>query len=281
MKIQAIKVKCSWPVYKATDDDGRDYFVKISSPELIKEARELLAEAGESEFLPKIVDLEIPEFAGKNYICLEWVDAKHIEPEDMTDSEADSLVDGYLRFSKTLAKITRITEREAAEKTDYFYERVADYAKSHPVVSRVMKDLVEIPESERSYSNHTEVHIHGDFHSLNYGFRDGRLAAIFDPDKMTKGLRCEDVAYAFSERCRRSSLAPAKRKRLESLLMRCISRSPWPKEEWIIAMNRFRLRIAAHRIAKHPDSPFTAFDIARRDKNLRKLSAMISGGRVR
>ena len=48
-------------------------------------------------------------------------------------------------------------------------------------------------------------------------------------------------------------------------------------DEWRIAVNHARLRIAARRLANHPDSVFIAFDIRRRDAPLLHLLESLSG----
>jgi aminoglycoside phosphotransferase (APT) family kinase protein len=280
IKLEPIKVRCAWPVYKATTDEGKVVFVKVTTPEALKKTFRCLSAAGRCRFLPKIVPLEIPELSGKEYLCLEWIDAKYINAEDMTDAQADSLLTGYLQFSDAIAQIKDVPARKEEEKTEFFYAQIMQYAKHHPVAAMFIRDLIDIPEDLRSCSNRKLVCIHGDFQPLNYGFCGEEFSAVFDFESITYALACEDIAYAFTERARRSSLSDRKRKRLCELFVRCMHNSPWPEEEWMIAINRSRLRIAAHRIAKHPNSPFTAIDVAHRDKYLRKFQNAV-GGRLR
>ena len=168
-----------------------------------------------------------------------------------------------------------ISPPPAEETCERLYADVAGYAKRHPLVGCLVAPLVGIPETERTYGGRATVTIHGDLQPKNYGFRGDSLAAVFDIDGITKGLACEDLAYAFTERCRRAELTDAKRRRLADLFLRLVRNSPWPKDEWRIAVNRDRLRIAARRVASHPHSPLTAFDIARRDRPLRWLAEML------
>lgn len=276
IKLDPVKVKCSWPVYKATTDDGKVLFVKVATPESIKATSQFLAAVRDCEFLPKIVSLDIPELSGKDYICTEWIDVKHVNAEDMTDAQADSLIDGYLQFSDAISDVEGVVERREKESVEFFHAQLVQYGKRHPIVARFIRPLIEIPENQRSYSGCRLVCIHGDFHSLNYGFSGDEFSAVFDTESVVLALACEDISYAFTERLRRSCLGARKRRRLYELFMRCMQRSPWPKEEWLIAINRSRLRIAAHRVAKHPNSALTAIDIAHRDKYLRKLQIMVS-----
>ena len=268
--MEALRISCTWPVYRASGPGGRALFVKVAPRDRIERTKAFLSVAGDCPFLPKVVPFEIPELAGKDYICLEWMDADRVNAEDMTDAQADSLLAGYLELSSAMARATSgmVVPPPAEETCERLYADVAGYARRHPLVGRLLAPLVGIPEPERTYGGRATVTIHGDLQPKNYGFRGDSLAAVFDVDGLTKGLACEDLAYAFTERCRRAELSAAKRRRLADLFLRLVRSSPWPKGEWLFAVNRDRLRIAARRVASHPVSPITAFDIARRDRPL-------------
>ena len=165
----------------------------------------------------------------------------------------------------------------ADDSPDGEYGILRHYAERHPLTRRLLNPLLSIPEADRSYGSHPLVTIHGDLQPKNYGFDGDSLAAVYDTDDLTKGLACEDACYAFTERMRRSELSAAERRRLADLLLRMIALSPWPKDEWLIAVNHSRLRIAARRLEKHPDTVFVAFDIARRDKSLCTLVEALKG----
>ena len=270
--LEPIRIGCTWPVYRATAPDGRALFVKLAPRDRIERTKAFLSLAADCPILPKVVPFDIPELAGRDYICLEWMEAERVNAEDMSDAQADSLLAGYLELSSVMARATDVMQPPAEETCERLYADVAGYAKRHPVVGRLMCHLVDIPEAERTYGGRATATIHGDLQPKNYGFLGDGLAAVFDVDGLTRGLACEDLAYAFTERCRRAELTTAKRRRLTELFLRLVRNSPWPRGEWLFAVNRDRLRIAARRVASHPHSPLTAFDIARRDRPLRRLA---------
>lgn len=274
-RLEPMRAGCTWPVYRAAAPDGRSVFVKVAPRDRVERTKAFLKVAADCPLLPKVVDFDIPELAGRDYVCLEWMDAGRVNAEDMTDAQADSLLAGYLGLSSVMARATDVMPPPAEETCERLYADVAGYAKRHPIVGRLVAPLVGIPEAERTYGGRATVTIHGDLQPKNYGFRGDSLAAVFDIDGITRGLACEDLAYAFTERCRRAELTDAKRRRLADLFLRLVRNSPWPKDEWRIAVNRDRLRIAARRVASHPHSPLTAFDIARRDRPLRWLAEML------
>ena len=181
------------------------------------------------------------------------------------------LSDVLFRYTGPVAPIA------AEDSPDGEYEILQRYAERHSVAGRLLKPILSIPETERSYGNHPLVTVHGDLQPKNYGFDGDRFAAVYDTDDLTKGLACEDACYAFTERMRRSELTTSERRRMTDLFLRLVVHLPWPRDEWLIAVNHSRLRIAARRLEKHPDSIFVAFDIARRDKPLRALAEALKG----
>ena len=237
-----MRAGCTWPVYRAAAPDGRPVFVKVAPRDRVERTKAFLKVAADCPLLPKVVDFDIPELAGRDYVCLEWMDAGRVNAEDMTDAQADSLLAGYLGLSSVMARATggMIMPPPPEETCERLYADVAGYAKRHPIVGRLVAPLVGIPETERTYGGRATVTIHGDLQPKNYGFRGDSLAAVFDIDGITKGLACEDLAYAFTERCRRAELTDAKRRRLADLFLRLVRNSPWPKDEWRIAVNRDR-----------------------------------------
>ena len=224
-------------------------------------------------FLPRPMLNGVLDFEGLSVLVLEWKEAVQINAEDITDAQFAGFLDGCRQLAKILSDyrgpVTPLAEEDSPRRQ---YERLVHFDLRHSLAGRLLKPLLTIPEAERSYGDRPLVTIHGDLQPKNYGFDGDRLAAIYDTDDLTQGLACEDAAYAFTERIRRSELSAAKRKRLTELFLRMVKISSWPKDEWLIAVNHARLRIAARRLESHPDSAFIAFDIARRDKPLRLLA---------
>ena len=272
-----LDVECAWPVFKATAIGCEPMFVKVTEPEAARRALAFLS-AAERPFLPRPVLPEALEFGGRSVLCLEWKSAARVNAEDMTDGQLDSFLDGCLSLSAALAAYRGpVAPLEEEDSPRGEYAKLDCYALRHRLAGRVVGPLLSVPEAERTYGGRRLVTVHGDLQPKNYGFDGDRFAAVFDTDDITQGLACEDAAYAFTERARRSELAPQKRERLEALFRRLVERSPWPADEWRIAVNHARLRIAARRLANHPDSAFVAFDIRRRDAPLRHLLESLRG----
>lgn len=275
VSLSPLGVACAWPVFKATPSVGAPFFVKLADPANAAQTLAFLTTVGDVPFLPKPRLTELPRFDGRVILTLEWKEAVCVTAEAMTDAEAASFAMGCRTLAKALARYAGAVRPIGEDDPDRQYAALADYAARHPYAARLIRPLLAIPESARSYRGQSLVTIHGDFQPKNYGFAGERFAAVFDFDALTTGLACEDAAYAFTERVRRAELTSAARARLTELFLRHVDASGRPKPEWRIAVNHARLRIATRRLAKHPDSFFVAFDIARRDKPLAALAAAL------
>ena len=271
LDLDPIDIACAWPVYKATAAGWGPVFVKVTTREAACRAVEFL-ESSDCSLLPKPAMDGLPDFAGLSVLCLEWKESVQVHAEDMTDAQLNGFLDGCRELSKAFARFRGFVSPPADEDSPLRqYDALQRYARRHPVTGRLLRPLLTIPESDRSYGDRPLVTIHGDLQPKNYGFDGDRLAAVYDTDDLTQGLACEDACYAFTERARRAELSASARRRLTELFLRLVGMSPWPRDEWLIAVNHARLRIAARRLEKHPDSGFVAFDIARRDRPLAAL----------
>ena len=253
-------------------------FVKVTEPEAAGRTLAFLSSAEGRPFLPRPVVREALDFDGRAVLCLEWKDAARVNAEDMTDGQLGSFLKGCISLADALAAYRGpVSPLAEADSPRGEYGELSCYAMRHPLAGRLLGPLLSIPEAERTYGRRRLSVIHGDLQPRNYGFDGDRFAAVFDTDDLTHGLACEDAAYAFTERARRLELPAAKRQRLTALFRRMAELSPWPADEWRIALSHARLRIAARRLASHPDSAFIAFDIRRRDAPLRSLAEALRG----
>jgi len=277
-KLVPLDVGCTWPVYRGETDEGALVFVKVANRALLERTRSFLAAAGGFRLLPAVVDAEVPALVGRDFICLEWRAATRVNAEDMTDAQTDSLLEGVLGLQAVLARAPDVAEPPDEDAPERQYARLSAYAERHPVCARLLRPLLAIPEEDRAYGMRPRVAIHGDLQPKNYGFDGERLTAVYDFDEITRGLACEDLAYAFCERARKSELTRTRRVRLVANMRRAIARSPWPAADWRFAINHCRLRIAARRLEKRPDSRLVSVDVARRDRPLAEMGGLALGG---
>ncbi len=272
LTLTPIAVSCAWPVFKGVTSAGEPLFVKLSDRRLAEKTLDFLSNVRAGGLLASPRLPEALDFDGHAVLCLEWKRAVRVNAEDMTDRQMASFLSGCRELSAALNAYRGEVLPNEEDSPDRQYALVADYARRHPLLAGLVRPLLSLPETERSYRGRSLVTIHGDLQEENYGFDGDRLSAVFDFDAIRKGLACEDAAYAFTERARRSELSARARRRLTGLFLSLVRASPWPADEWLVAVNHARLRIASRRLARRSHSPFIAFDIARRDRPLRHLA---------
>lgn len=267
---------CVWPVFKAVSPDGRAAFVKVAPESNVRRTLALLESVRGCRLVPRALSAEPVVFGGRCALVTEWRDGRRIEAERMTDAEAEAFLEGVIELSAALASAPDVIPGGGRDDPSVQYAAIEEYVRRHPAASRAIAALASIPAAERVYGARSLSVIHGDLHPKNYAFSGGRLSAVFDFDNLIRGLPCEDVTYAFTERMRRSGLPDAAKARIRELFARLVALSPWPREEWRIAVNHARLRIASRRLLKHMSSPFVAFDVERRDRELRPLLEVLA-----
>lgn len=272
VELKPIEVDCAWPVYKATPREGDAFFIKLTAAEPAKRTLSLLKEV-KSPLLPKVLIDNLPVFGRYSVLCLEWRPSTRVNAEDMNEAQTASFLSGCVELSSALSAYTgKIRELSDENSPRGRYDKLASYAKRHPLCGKLLSSLLALPVEEYDYAGHRLVTIHGDLQPKNYGFEGDRLSVIYDTDDLIQGLACEDATYAFTERLRKSGLSSRQRRELINKILRVVAASSWPKEEWLLAVNHSRLKIAAKRLAKRPDSFIIAFDILRRDRPLRELA---------
>lgn len=273
LRLTRLGVACRWPVFRAEPPDGSPVFVKVARPEEVRRALRFLSSAGGCRLLPRPVLNEPVPFGGGEVLCLEWKEGRTVFAEEMTDAQAESFLAGCVELSQTLARFPSVLRPDDEDDPVRQHAALAAYAARHPLCGRLFGGLVGLPVGERTYGARPLVPVHGDLQPKNYGFDGETLSAVYDFEELTLGLACEDPAYAFTERCRRLGFGRRRRReRLVELFVRMVEASPWPADEWLVAVNHCRLRIAARRLAKHPDGWWVAADIASRDRPLKALS---------
>ena len=281
MELLPLDIPCTWPVFKAVTDDGRAMFVKVMEKAAAGRTLACLASTGDCPLLPRPVIPEALDFGGYAVLCMDWREARRVEPERMTDAQFLNLVEGVRSMAGALKSYSGpFSDYAGEDRPESHYDALVRYATRHPLAGRLLKSLLALPGRMRSYAGWELVPIHGDFQARNYGFDGDRLVAVFDVDDIVPGLPCEDATYAFTERLRHSELTAAGRKRIVGLFLRMVGMLPWPPEDWRFAVSHARLRIAARRLLRHPRSPFIAFDVLRRDRPLRLLAEALESNRA-
>lgn len=272
-------VKCTYPVFRGEADGVAPIFVKIGPKEEWTRTVNLLREIGDCGFFSRFLTDAPIEYRGSAVFIMEWRDSRIVFPEDMSDRQAESFVAGCVKLGEVL-ELVRVSagrgDRDGTENTpEGLFENILRYVRRHPCAGRLLKGLLGIPAAERTFGSRPLAIIHGDFHSKNFGFSGDEFASVFDFDKLTQGLACMDLANALLERFSCFGLSAVTRRRLAERTRYIVSKSPWPREDFVIACNIVRFQFAARRIAKHPNSAWVALDILRRDRKIREFLACL------
>ena len=266
-RLTPLKVKCTYPVFKGETVGESPVFVKVGTWEEWTRTRDLLKAIGDCGFFSRLVT-EVPiDYHGHAVFMMEWKETQVVFPEDMNARQIENFVAGCVKLGEVLQHAHAAVR--PADSPEELYADLLRHVSRHPVTGKLLKGLVEIPENERTYGNRPRAVCHGDFHAKNFGFAGDEFAAVYDFDKLTKGLKCSDLVNALMERFSCFHLSRAARQRLRDVTWRIIAAAPWPREEIEIAVNVVRLQFAARRIRKHPNSAWVALDVWRRDCALR------------
>lgn len=273
LRLLRVSVACRWPVYRGEAPKEASIFVKVARPAEVRNTLALLASVGVCDLLPRPILTEPLDFGEFSVLCLEWKESSVLFAEKMSEAQLESFREGCLALSRALSQVVVPLSVKESDDPSRQYAALADFVTRHRLAGRLLRELTGLPAAERTYGTRPLVPIHGDLQPKNYGFAGSRMTAVYDFEEVRLGLACEDATYAFMERCRH--LGGERHRRLVSLFLKLMDLSPWPADEWLVAVNHCRLRIASRRLEKHPDGMFVAFDIWRRDRPLRKLYDII------
>ena len=280
-RLTPLGVKCTYPVFRGEADGGEPVFVKVGTKEERARTRDLLRIVGDCGLFSRFITEQPVDYGDFAVFVMEWKPSRIVFPEDMSPRQIESFVAGCVKLGETLQRRevrVLVNGVAASDSPEGLYNELLRYVGRHPIVGRLLKDLVSIPAAERTFGNRPRSVCHGDFHAKNFGFDGDSFASVFDFDKLTEGLACGDLANALVERFSCLHLSRATRRRLKDVTRRIVALAPWPREEFAVACNVIRLQFAARRIRKHPNAPWVAFDVWRRDRKIREFLSCLEVG---
>jgi len=253
-------------VYLGTSGEKR-YFVKY--PDECARMYGVLRVGKGCPYLPvSYFDAPVP-FAEGYISCLDWQPSDCVPVETWSDAQLESFLTAYADFFTVLH---RTDDVGAHEDDAAYYRTIADYVARHPRVARFLRPLLEMPVDERTYRAGEKLSVtHGDLHGRNYGFRGESFGFFYDIDNVLWGYPTDDLAYTVLDRAQRRSVTGTKFARCAEVLRRMVGQLGRPMREWRVAINRKRLRQAASKIARRPDSLIPALDIWLHDRKAVRL----------
>lgn len=278
-RLTPLPVKCTYPVFRGDAEGAAPIFVKLSSVDDWQRALAVRKALEGCDLIAPFLTDRLLKYGDLAVSVHAWVEGETVFPEDMSEKQMMGFVAGCVRLSEALRQAGEtVRARDESRLPETLYRVVAEYGKRHPVAARLLWSLIALPEAHRSPSPERAQLIHGDFHAKNFAFRGDELAQVFDLDQPTVGLPCSDLTDALVERFSVLSLSSAQRRRVRACACEIFSRVPWSREDLETAINILRLRFAARRILKHPNSAWVAVDIARRDCKIREIFNCLKEG---
>lgn len=271
-RLTPLPVKCTYPVFRGDGDGARAVFVKVGMREEARRTRRILEEIGPCDLFARLLVKAPLEYQGLAVLVSEWRPSRVALMEDWNEAQVNGFIAGCVRLSAALQKVTAPVPLAGTPlEPDMAYGILARYAARHPLAVRPLASLLSLPERARSFAGHRLSVVHGDFHVRNFAFDGGRLASVFDFDKVTEGLACADLVNALVYRFAELGLSAAAKARLAAVARQVLARAPWPRAELALMTNVWRLRFAARRIVKHPDAAWVGVDVWRRDRQIRRI----------
>ena len=279
-RLTPLDVRCTFPVFRGETPEGETLFVKVGTTEEWRRSVGLLREIGGCGLFARFVTEEPISLGNYAVFVQEWKLSRTVFPEDMNERQRDRFVVACQALSAALQGAKDFTPlADSGMSPERLYADVRQYAERHPLASRCLRALLELPESRRSYGARPLRVVHGDFHAKNFAFSGDEFACVYDFDKLTQGLECGDFVNALMERFSCLGMSSGRRARLKAAAEALLRACPWPQDELTVAANVVRLQFAARRIRKHPDSAWVAFDVWRRDRALREFLECASRSR--
>jgi hypothetical protein len=277
-RLKPLKFKCTYPVFRgSTETEKYAAFIKVATKEEWMRTLTVLREVGDNDLLPTLLTEQFIPYGDYAVIVLKWKAGYVTQLDEMTERQVGGLVYGCFHLNEILRKAKHFTPMLGSLRDpDVAWKVVTDYAARHPIAARPLRDLLSLPPDVRRYYGRELTIVHGDFHARNYAFLGGKLASVYDFDKLTQDLSCGDLIQTLVYRFSELNLTRAQRQKLWAVTRKIFTCTSYTREDMVTMAHIWRLRFAAHRIRKHPDSWWVGYDIARRDRRIVELVNIIT-----
>ncbi len=276
--LKPLKFKCTYPVFRgSTEAEKYAAFIKVATKEEWMRTVTILREVGENDLLPRLLTERFVAYGDYAVIIMKWKEGYVTQVDEMTGRQAAGLAYGCLRLTGILQRAKHFTPMLGSLRDpEVAWKVVTDFAARHPIAARPLRELLLLPPDVRLYCGRELVIVHGDFHARNYAFLGGKLASVYDFDKLTQDLSCGDLIQTLVYRFSEMNMPRAKRRKLWEMTRKLFTYTTYTREDMVTMAHIWRLRFAAHRIRKHPNAWWVGYDIARRDRRLMELVAIIT-----
>lgn len=244
--------------------------------------RQLDALAG-TKAVSRLFPGRIRKFGDYDIVCLSWCEGERLFPDQLTDEQADALVDDYLAFSAVLQQ-----SEPSVPTADFKALRQQALDRCRGLWARGVRKLIDTDLAEDRITLRAERArlVHGDFHHGNFLFRDGRISGIFDFENITWGYPTEDFIRYFvcaSEHLRWYN--QHRKRRILRMFRRIVLRAPYGSAEWEAALDRLLMEKVSRKAADYGLGFFMSLNLLFRAHYYRVMKriaalALNNGGRA-
>lgn len=252
--------------FAAQPDSGERFVVKCAPRERTAEFRRLVVHLDELDGTVAVRHVHrraLAVFSHYNIVCLSWCKGVRLSPDRLSRDGMRHFLDEYLRFSESLQRTSAILppmdpRENMRHVQDWFHGPLADRFKAE------IRDLMD--PDDLTYRPSALKVIHGDFHHGNFLFADGRLSGIFDLEEFRYGYPAEDIVRYFvcaSEHLRWFEVL--RRRRIREAFAETVRYLPYPRHEWMVAINGLHLRMLESR-AERGYGPLGTIDLRRKSR---------------
>ena len=269
-----LPVTCISKIYRADIPDRPSLCVKWGMVPDSK-AIDFLRRFSPHPLLPRVLPDQPYALDGKPVYCFEWRSFRRVRFDQMSDAQFRSFLSEYRALFQMMQDFGQADPPGDGAK---WHREIVSYAERHPLSRFPLKSLLALgPSDFRRPANASLAVTHGDFHSGNFGFDGDRLSVFLDFDNLVYAYPVEDLACAFVDGMRQGALVghPFRRRRLARRIASVVRDSGQPPGAWIFAVNLLRLTLAAKTLSRHADCLRVAFNVAARDRRIRRILTII------
>lgn len=198
---------------------------------IVTHLRELVG----TKSVQRIFEKECPAaYRGWHLLCLNWCEGRRVFPHELSPLQFKAFLDDYLRLSLALQHVSHVLPSYPGLKW-----REEALAACRGLAGFWLKKLIEeVPESLSCFDEKRLQVTHGDLHPGNVVVKDGVVTGFLDIEGPVWGYPAWDIVRYFIFTLAKSGVfAFVRRARTWARFEEAVSCLPYPREDWIVAIN--------------------------------------------
>ena len=262
--------------FRAETADGAVFEVKCFPEAKDRRIARLLAHTAPSGSgtlaATRLFEGKVLGFDGWKVIALKWIPGVKRDPDELSDSELHAFLDAHVEFLGGLAddgEILPVLDALALR------QKICGRLSGGNAVE-ILRELDGMPDATLSLAARYCRIIHGDLHSGNFRFANGRVSGFFDLEELRYGTPAEDlVRYVVCCEEHRRWYALRRRRKLLDAFRRILAGTSYARDEWLFAINSCLLRKLARKVKTNRMTAFQRMNLRMRFGFYRTLRGMV------